>query len=42
MNIIYFREKNLTKCNCRVLSKIICNSIIFINIKMVKGERYGY
>ena len=31
MNIIYFKEKNLTKYNCQVLYKLICNSIIFVN-----------
>ena len=29
MNIIYFSEKNLTKCGYHLLSKLICNSIIF-------------
>lgn len=29
MNIIYFSEKNLTKCRYHLLSKLICNSIIF-------------
>ena len=30
MNIIYFSEKNLTKCRYPLLSKLICNSIIFL------------